>query len=705
MQKSYSKLVSQTTERMQVSRDSAVAAAVESLRRHSVHDTICLHCENDQDSHFQVTDIDDSGSVAEVKCKRCKKTSYVCHSRCYCDRNPNPSLNGLEFSYKSKLKEDAVQFNRASLHVCSIMEATVTLLRRNDGGGDRVCSCGNDDAHDMNVTDVDRLGFITGVQCSKCRQQLDLSPIEESYLVQMLYHEQSDQASAVQKVFNGDHVAHIDELCHLLRRHSFYADSICAEFRSDDRESCRVTAVSEESGEVTEVEFVTPTYNQRLQITCRSGCYYHQRSSPSQYELTYKERVGNHLETMRTAQSDGIRSTEAILSCTVLAANATILRRHNIDSKLCQRCKNDDHNFLTVVEIDRHGFIKRVECGKCRQSVSTACHRSRFYYEEIDKSMTLERGDHISWHRSLAYWHHAVVTRANDRKITVAHYGSNECSVIFHESVKDRQDISYSCLFGTPYRISYEDCYTNEYAALRAEKCVGEKQYNPFNRNCEHSSHWCKTGLSKSDQIRTCFSSVMKTSLALCLRVINMLLLMIFRVIHESREGIQIDRKAFERFEHIVTGVYIWLVFVLFLVWSVYTECNKLKPTSVNRCCCGRPQGTACGLFIRIVVRETLASLGPFLLIWFEDGLLPRGSLWERQVTIIVTLLAVTVVSYMLGSVLGTFVEHLLKCCERKLCVTSCTQKGTINDHSGRGTLPDVDPGTTELTATSRPIV
>jgi len=172
MQKSYSKLVSQTTERRQVSRDSAVAAAVESLRRHSVHDTICLHCENDQDSHFQVTDIDDSGSVAEVKCKRCKKTSYVCHSRCYCDRNPNPSLNGLEFSYKSKLKEDAVQFNRASLHVCSIMEATVTLLRRNDGGGDRVCSCGNDDAHDMNVTDVDRLGFVTGVQCSKCRQQL-----------------------------------------------------------------------------------------------------------------------------------------------------------------------------------------------------------------------------------------------------------------------------------------------------------------------------------------------------------------------------------------------------------------------------------------------------------------------------------------------------------------------------------------------------
>jgi len=697
MQKSYARLARQTAKTIHVEEAStAVAAAAENLRRHSMHDRICLHCENDDDSHFQVIDVDGSGSIAEVKCKRCKKTSYVCHSGCIYDKNR--ILNGLERSYKSKLKDSTVQLNRVSLRVCSVMEATLTLLCRN-GDSDKVCSCDNDDPNDMTVTGVDRLGFITGVQCSRCQKQLDFSPLEESYVVQMLYHEQSDQERVIRKALDGDHVEPINEVCRLLRRHSFYTDSICTEFRSDDRESCRVTAINKESGEVTEVEFVTQTYNQRLQITCRSGCYYHQYCSSSQYELTYKDKVVKHLEAVRREQINDTRPQEAILSCTILAASATILRRHNTDGKLCYRC-NDDHNFLTVIEIDRHGFIRRVECGKCNQSMSTACHRSRFYYEEIDKSMTLERGDHISWHRSLAYWHHAIVTRANDRKITVAHYGSNECSVIFHESVKDRPDITSSCLFGTPYRISYDDCYTNEYAALRAEKTVGEKQYNPFNRNCEHSSHWCKTGLSKSDQIRTCFSSVMKTAVAMCLRVLNMLLLMIFRVIHESREGIQIDRIAFERFEHTVTGVYIWLVFVLFLVWSVHTECNKLKPTNVNKCCCGRPPGTACGLFIRIFIRETFATLGPLLLLWFEDDLLPQEALWRRQVTIIFTLLAVTVVSYVLGTVIGTLVEHLLKCCGKKFCSTSPTQRGQVHDHSERGT-PDVDPGATELPAIS----
>ena len=205
-----------------------------------------------------------------------------------------------------------------------------------------------------------------------------------------------------------------------------------------------------------------------------------------------------------------------------------------------------------------------------------------------------------------------------------------------------------------------------------------------------------------SDQIRTCFSSVMKTTLAMCLRVINLLLLMIFRIVHESREGIQIDRKAFERFEHVVTGVYIWLVFVLFLVWSVYTECRKIKPTSVNKCCCGRPQGIACGLFIRILVREIFAALGPFLLVWFDDSLLPQRALWERQVTITVTLLAVTVVSYVLGTVTGTFMEHLHRCCGSKLYAFFCTQRGQISHHSGRGTPTNVDPVITELT--SRPI-
>jgi len=71
-----------------------------------------------------------------------------------------------------------------------------------------------------------------------------------------------------------------------------------------------------------------------------------------------------------------------------------------------------------------------------------------------------------------------------------------------------------SFLSVTAHRITYDDCCTNEYTALRAEKSTGEKQYNLLNRNREHSSHPCKTGLSKSDQVITCFSSVGKTVLA-----------------------------------------------------------------------------------------------------------------------------------------------------------------------------------------------
>jgi len=701
MQKSYSKLLSR---RRQVTEANAVATAIDNLRRHSCFNVICSRCENDQPSRFQVTDVDDvTASVTEVQCKRCKETCYVCHCQCYCQTTP--TQNALECSYKEKLRNRTVQKSRKSIHICSVVDSVVTLLRRNNNGN-KLCSCGNNDPQQLKVIDVDRLGFITSVQCRNCQEQLALSPLEESYIVQMLYHGQTDQAAVIQKALDGDYVAHVREVCDLLRRHSFYANSICPEFYCDDQECCRVTAIDKESCKVTEVEFDLKNGRshkvQRLQIACRSGCYYRHCNSGSQYELTYKEEMRKNLqdtaeEIERREQTNAIRSEEAILSCTVLAASVAILRRHNIDNKLCQNCKNDDHNFLKVIGIDQYGFITRVQCSKCKQSMSTACHNSRFYYEEIDESVTLERGDHISWHRSLAYWHHAIVTRTNDRAITVAHYGSSGCSVRFHESVKNRQDLSTSCFSGTLYRVTYDDSYTNAYTALRAEKAVGEKQYNPLNRNCEHSTHWCKTGLTRSDQVRTCFSSVGKTALAVCLRMLNMALLIIFQVIHEDRENIQRNREAFERFEHIITSAYMLLVFLLFLVWSMYTECNKLKPTSANKCCFNRPPGAACGLSIRIIVRELFAILGPFLLIWFEDRILPQGPLWRKQVTISFTLLGVTIGSYVLGAVVGTLLEYVGKCC-RPIC--SCLSPSD-NDHS-EGEIPSHgNAETNELPSTS----
>lgn len=301
--------------------------------------------------------------------------------------------------------------------------------------------------------------------------------------------------------------------------------------------------------------------------------------------------------------------------------------------------------------------------------------------------MILQRGDHISWHRNLAYWHHAVVTSTDDATVTIAHYESGGCfSVTFQKSTKSLRDISTSILRGIPYRITYDDCYTNEYSVLRSEQCVGERRYNVVNRNCEHSSNWCKTGLSKSDQIMTCFSSVGKTMLTFCLRILNMLLLIVFQVIHEEREGIQIDRKAFEFFEHVFSSAYMLLVFLLFLVWSVYSECNKLKPTSAKNYCCSRPPGVACGLSVRIIIRELFAALGPFLLIWFEDRLVPQEVLWKKVLTISLTLLIVTLVSYVLGAIIGTLLEYVIKCCR----TVNLTQNEQISDNS-QGETQDIE--------------
>ena len=743
MEKSYRKMV-RRKENVTEATD-AVAAAVESLRRHSSRDTICSLCENNDQSRFRVIDVDNAtGCVNEVKCKRCKETSYVCRSQCYCQRSPIRS--DLESSYKEKLRSRAVPDNRRTVRVCSVMDAAVTLLRRNNNG-DVLCPCGNNDQQRLKVLAVDRLGFITIAQCIDCEKQFgkttststfrptsppsppptppplptssssspfspssSLSPFEESYIVQMLYHEHSGQESVIQTVLNGDHLEHIRELCSLLKLHSFYAGSVCPEFVSEDVECCRVTATDSASGKVTEVEFDIGNGRlrkvQRLQITCRSGCYYNQCSPSSEYEKTYKEKMRKRLEsasaeTERKGLVSETRLGEAILSCTVLAANAAILRRHNIDNKLCQNCKNDDSDFLRVIEVDKYGFIARVQCSKCKRTMSTACHHSPFYYEDLHKSVRLERGDHISWHRNLAYWHHGIVTHADEKTLTVAHYGSSAgCSVTFHESIKRREVMmSPSVCHGTLHRVSYDDCYTNEYAALRAAKLVGEKRYNVLNRNCEHSCHRCKTGLVKSDQVMTCFSSVAKSLLSFFLRILNVALLAIFQTIHEKREKIQIDRRAFERFEHIVTSAYMLVVFLLFLVWSMYTECNKIKPTTDRTHCCGRSRRIACGLSIRIIAREVLAAAGPFLLLWFEDRIVPQEKLLNRQVTVVCILLAVTVVSYVFGAFIGTLAEYTCKrCCCRGM---PSDQTGEVDVQSGEEIPTREIAETSELPSTS----
>ena len=73
------------------------------------------------------------------------------------------------------------------------------------------------------------------------------------------------------------------------------------------------------------------------------------------------------------------------------------------------------------------------------------------------------------------------------------------CSVITETEYFHRK--MNSLKRGTFYRISHDDCYTDEYTALRAERTVGEEKYDFFEQNCEHTVVWCKTGLHSSEQV------------------------------------------------------------------------------------------------------------------------------------------------------------------------------------------------------------
>lgn len=108
----------------------------------------------------------------------------------------------------------------------------------------------------------------------------------------------------------------------------------------------------------------------------------------------------------------------------VMKSTMTLLRRHNVDGKLCPRCRNDDPEACRVTRLDGLGFIVEVRCDACGMPATTICRRSDSAYEPVDDPSTLRPGDHVTWHRPYLIWHHAVVT-LNDpasQEITVLEY-------------------------------------------------------------------------------------------------------------------------------------------------------------------------------------------------------------------------------------------------------------------------------------------
>ena len=256
----------------------------------------------------------------------------------------------------------------------------------------------------------------------------------------------------------------------------------------------------------------------------------------------------------------------------------TLLRRRSADGVLC--C--NDENSLEVERIDRDGFVTVVNCTSCYNRVETVCRNVSWTYEKVDESR-LKKGDHICWHRPYAIWHHAIVTGVETdgkvRKLRIVHY-SRSMRVEETEISEAATCHCCGCLgdeCNSLYRVNYEDCYDNEYTAMRAKKLLRETRYNLIGRNCEHFIRWCKTGSTSSSQISIAWTSLGKVALTIGLKAVGLLVVLgLLQYAHESQEEMVRDRPFLERMQNILLSVYIAVMTGVFVVYLMKTSCSRL---------------------------------------------------------------------------------------------------------------------------------
>ena len=286
---------------------------------------------------------------------------------------------------------------------------------------------------------------------------------------------------------------------------------------------------------------------------------------------------------------------------------------------------------------------------------------------------------------------------------------------------------------GALYRLVYDDCYTDDYAVLRAKKSFGEKKYDVFEQNCEHSTRWCKTGIHDSIQMEVCFTTAGKSALIVFLRLISLVMLWLLQLSHESQP--RVDRS--KRQERLLNAVYMSFIAVLFFVYSLYHSCSRIRPKVPEKrhdtdvcgiesgrrrcadvthsyCCCGarycsgvvlglccascflcslfdaccsvcnkniqcglrtisrRPSSVITGLFIRIFVRETIAAAGPLLVLYFEEEIVSSfGTRLDKSVFVILAIVVASLVAYLVGALIGVWIEALFRCGATCCCTSS----------------------------------
>jgi len=256
-----------------------------------------------------------------------------------------------------------------------------------------------------------------------------------------------------------------------------------------------------------------------------------------------------------------------------------LLRRQSTEDRL-QCCSNDEKQF-TVQRVDDKGFVTVVKCTNCRKHMETTCHDVSWTYEKIHDTSVLVKGDHICWHRPCAIWHHAIVSNVTEGKKEIIHYSSH---LTVEETTMPEIEATGCCIglreeCNSLYRVNYQDCYSNEYTALRARKLavLKEKRYDLLARNCEHFSRWCKTGSTSSSQVSIAWTSLGKMMLAICLKAVGLLVVLgLLQFAHESQEDEVKDRPRLEKLQNILLSIYIVVMTVVFVIYLLKTSCSRL---------------------------------------------------------------------------------------------------------------------------------
>jgi len=391
-------------------------------------------------------------------------------------------------------------------------------------------------------------------------------------------------------------------------------------------------------------------------------------------------------KTIRTFNASDSRYKEEELQ-TVLSAVVLLLRRHSSNGQLC--CDNNANN-LEVTDVDSWGFVTAVKCKKCQQPMETTCHDAKSTYERINDKSKLNPGDHICWHRPFAYWHHAVIEMQENHILMrrkIIHYHSSCCTCTCPIVKEHNMPGDDDCL-NTLYRVNYQDCYDADYSILRAQKLLNMTGYNLLIRNCEHFSHWCKTGIASSYQVGICWRLFIKCILMFSLRIIALgIILGLFVYAHEDAEDTVKDHQSLDDLESYLTAAYISVYTVVFIIYLLIKSGSRLHPVRMRRydienlcscsdqcsdcclctACCRRPYHLACGLFCRIVIRELLAAGATLCIVLFEEPITNQAYMAHKPpadraaILVVYSMLAHTG-GFLVGILLGRCVEGY--CCE-----------------------------------------